>query len=251
MKFFDINLYIGTPVKPLFKPVTSAKDLTKMLNNLGIEKALVWHLTQYYYFPSEGNNILSKEIKGYKNLYGSFVILPPHTKEMDLGPKFFKSMKENNIKAIRVFPTRNHYELNKVVFGKFFDEISERRIPVLISMARENHNWSMIYGIMKDFPKLTCILCDMGSWDHTRMYLPLMETYENFYVETSLVCLHEGTLELIVKTYGPERILFGSGFPEIYFESSMLQIIHADIPESFKKKIAYENAVRLISRAEV
>lgn len=251
MKFFDINLYLGSPVKPVFKPVTVAKELDEMLDGLGVEKALVWHLTQYYYFPSEGNIILSKEIKGHKNLYGSFAVLPPQTREMDLGPKFFRSMKENNAKAVRVFPTMNHYQMSRLVFGKFFDELTERKIPVLLSQGREGHNWSVIYGMMKDFPKLTVVLCDIGSWDHTRMYLPLMENYENFHVETSLVSVHEGTLELIANTYGPERVLYGSGFPETYPESSMLQIMHADIPQSFKEKIAYENAAKLISRAEL
>ena len=46
--------------------------------------------------------------------------------------------------------------------------------------------------------------------------------------------------------YGSKRIVFGSNFPNYYPETTMLQIIHADITDDQKKDIACGNLERLV-----
>jgi len=46
--------------------------------------------------------------------------------------------------------------------------------------------------------------------------------------------------------YGPERMLFGSGFPDIPFFGGVLTLMHADIPDGAKEAIAGGNLRRLL-----
>lgn len=247
LDFFDANLFLGKPVKEVYKPVSSAEELLKQMDGFGIRKALVWHIAQYDYSPVEGNCLLSQLIAGNDRLFGCWTILPPQTREViDVG--FFKRMKQNRIFALRAFPDPHRFILNHVTFRNFLKEISKRRIPLLLSLEKPGVSWNTIYQLLEEFPRLTCILCDIGIWAVSRYTWPLLETYPNLSLETSLLSLEEGVVEETVERFGAERLIFGTGFPVRYPESSILPLLHSPISGSDKRKIAHTNLENLFSR---
>ena len=242
---YDVNLFIGCPsVKGTFTPVSSTSELLEELDEHNIKKALVWHIAQYHVSPVIGNELLSKAISESERLLGCWTILPPQTGEV-INESFFLDMKRNRIFALRAFPRSHNFLLNHTVFGDFLSEVSNRKVPLIFSLER-GIQWEDIYNLLKDFPRLTCILCDIGIWGVDRYTWPLLESYPNLYLETSLLSLEAGGIESVVKRFGAERLLFGSGFPQRYFEASILQLLHSDISDSDKEKIAYKNLERLI-----
>jgi len=250
LEFFDINLFLGRPMKAVFRPVSAAGELIRELDRAGIKKALVWHIAQRDYSAAEGNELLSREIKAEERLLGCWTILPPQSGEV-IEERFFEKMKDNRIAALRAFPDFHRYLLNRVTFGRFLEEICERRIPLILSLAREEVSWGAIYELMKEFPDLTCILSDLGVWGMDRYTWPLLERYPNAYLETSMLSQQADTLSSAVRRFGAGRFLFGSGFPERYPESAMLQLMHLEISESDKQKIAARNAENLLSEIEL
>ena len=53
-------------------------------------------------------------------------------------------------------------------------------------------------------------------------------------------------VEAFVDSYGPERLLYGSGFPEAYHGGMMLALRHAEISDDAKGEIAAGNLDRLL-----
>ncbi|MCM8788531.1 MAG: amidohydrolase [Candidatus Omnitrophica bacterium] len=250
MEFFDANSFIGRPNNGMFGSVSSADQLLKELEKQGISKAIVWHIFQYEGSPREGNRILAGQIKGKENLYGCWTILPPQTQEIITGD-FFKQMKENKIVCLNAFPDWHRFVMDAVAFGDFFDQISERSIPLFLTMGRSCISWDSLYRMMRDFPRLTCVLCDIGIWGVDRYTWPLLEKFENFYLESSQLSLEEGGVEATVKRFGSERIIFGTGFPVRYPKASILQLVHADISEQDKINIASKNLERILKKEKL
>jgi predicted TIM-barrel fold metal-dependent hydrolase len=56
-------------------------------------------------------------------------------------------------------------------------------------------------------------------------------------------------LEAAVKTLGAEKILFGSGFPCHSPHAAVLDVLHAEISDQDKEKIAAGNLEKLIEKA--
>jgi predicted TIM-barrel fold metal-dependent hydrolase len=249
LEFFDSNLFLGRPMKCRFEPVCTARALIEKMDAIGIREGLVWHVAQHDYSPVEGNELLNRAIKGQERLLGCWTILPPQTEEV-IRADFFEGMKKHRIAALRAFPDFHRFLLNRVTFGEFLDELSERRIPLLLSLGRAV-SWPAIYGLLDEFPYLTCILCDLGVWSMDRYTRPLLETYPNVYLETSMISLQAGSLKEGVERFGAGRFLFGSGFPERYPEGAMLQLLHADISDADKEKIAAKNAQGLFSSVKL
>lgn len=250
MKFIDSNIYLGRDVHGFYKSASSASEMLKIMDGLNIEKAVAWHITQHDYSPAEGNIALAKTISGSNRLLGCWTILPAQTEEV-IKKDFFEQMKKNRIVAIRVFPVQQRFILSKAVFGKVFNEMMKRNIPLMLSLRKDAVTWEMIYSLLKEYPELLCILCDIGIWGVDRYTFPLLENHRNVYLETSLLSLNEGSFDLVVKKYGAERLVFGSGFPERYPEAAMLDLIHANISETDKIKIAYKNMENIISRVKL
>ncbi|MCX6994055.1 MAG: amidohydrolase family protein [Kiritimatiellaeota bacterium] len=250
MDFFDANVFIGRPMKALPKPLRNSAELLAEMDRAGIEKALVWHIVAHDGTPEEGNELLGREISGQKRLCGCWTILPPQTGEV-IGRGFFRQMKSNRIFALRAFPHLHRFMLNRVTFGKFLDEVSERKIPLLLSVeTQRNVSWPEIHELLRDFPKLACIFCDVGDWSPNRYTWPLLDKYPNVCLETSGVSAVEGCLEDTVREFGAKRLVFGTALPEKYPDAAMLQLIHADIPDADKKKIASGNLKKIIERIE-
>ncbi len=245
LEFFDSNVFIGRPNNGLFGSLKNAEELISEMDRQKISKAIVWHIFQYEGSIVEGNRILAQEIAKHKRLYGCWTILPPQTEEV-ITKDFFKKMKENRIVALNAFPDWHRFILDSVGFGDFLSELSERKIPLFLTMGRTCISWDGLYRLMKEFPSLTCILCDIGIWGVDRYTWPLLEKFENFYLESSLLSLEEGGIEATVKRFGSKRIVFGTGFPVRYPKAAMLQLVHADISEDDKKNIASKNIERIL-----
>lgn len=245
LKFFDANVFIGRPHNGMYGAVSSAQHLIDEMDKQGISKAVVWHIFQYEGSPVEGNRILAEEISNVQRLYGCWTILPVQTREV-IKDNFFEKMKENRIVCLNAFPEWHRFVLDRVGFGDFLDELSERKIPLFLTMERSCITWEGLYKLLRDFPHLTCVLCDIGIWGVDRYTWPLLEKFENFYLESSRLSLEEGGIESTVKRFGAERIVFGTGFPVQYQKASILQLTHADISEQDKIKIASANLERIL-----
>lgn len=249
MEFFDINTYVGRPAKGICQPVTQADQLLAELAPVGVTGALLWHIAQCDASAVAGNELLCSVIDGQEQLLGCWTILPPQTAEV-IDDGFFDRMSDNRIVALRAFPDHHRYLLNRTVFSDFLDQLSERRIPLLLSLEK-GIAWPGVFQLLGEYPQLTCVLCDIGIWGVNRHTWPLLEKYPNVYVESSLLSLaHEG-FETTVARYGSERVLFGSNFPERCPEAAALALLHAGIDEKAKRKIAAENAQKLFAEVQL
>jgi len=249
MEFYDCNAYFGLPaVRPL-APVGTVGGLLEEMDRAGLSRALVWHIAQHDVAPQTGNAMLAAAIAPHERLWGCWTVLPNQAGEFPPPPELFSQMRLARIAALRVFPDSHKYLLNAVSMGDLLAAMSERRVPLLLSVAR-GISWGGVYDVMAEFPDLTCVICDHGCWGQDRLFRPLIERYPNVAVDTAQYLL-DGGIEAFVSDYGARRMLYGSGFPESYMGGMVMAIRHARIPLAAKALIAHGNLERLIREAEL
>jgi hypothetical protein len=249
MKFFDANVCVGLGTRETPGAVADAAALLAAMDGAGLDRALVWHLAQHDLSPPDGNRLLAEALAGCPRLVGTWALLPPQTGET-IVPGFFAAMDAAGVRALRAFPEPHRFLMRRAVFGGFLDEVSDRRIPLLVSLER-GFNWPAVYDLLEAYPRLTCVLCDVGIWGQDRNVWPLLEGFERVYAETSLVSLEAGGLEAGVRRFGAGRYLFGSAFPFRYPEAPIMDLLHADLPEEDKRAIAGGNLARLLAEVRL
>jgi uncharacterized protein len=245
LHFFDCNVFFGTPAGSSLVTVPTAESLLAEMDRAGIERALTWHIAQHDASPWLGNSFVAEATACHPRLTGCWTILPNQAREFPAPDRFIADMRAARIAALRVFPASHKYLLNGVAMGNWLDMMVQQRVPLFLSLRR-GIDWPAIYSLLAEFPRLTCVICDHGPWGADRLFRPLLERYENVYVELSQYML-DGGIESLVADYGPERVLFGSGFPESYMGGMMLALKHSQIGADAKQAIAAGNLERILA----
>jgi len=249
MEFFDCNASYGVFSVPPNKRADTVDDLVNEMKWCGIQRAMVRHAAMVDESPIVGNPLLVKQIKDYANLEPSWAILPPQTRELGTVDQLISSMGENGVKALWAYPSEHKYLLNDTTFGELFEEMIARGIPLFVQRSIGSgglQGWAVVESVLKDFPKLTMALVGHGSWGEDRYFRPMIERYENLYLDTSRYELDGGIADFC-GTYGPDRMLFGTNFPNTPMGGPMLTLMHADISDDEKEAVAGGNLRRILA----
>ncbi|MBN2392107.1 MAG: amidohydrolase family protein [Anaerolineae bacterium] len=249
MKFFDCNAFLGLPSLRPLALVATAEDLLAEMDRAGVEQALVWHIVQHDGAPRIGNQLLAEAIASHQRLVGCWTVLPNQAHEFPLPDELFSQMQAARIVALRVFPNTHKFLLNAVSMGALLEAMVAQRVPLFVSVKR-GMAWHDVYNLLAEFPDMVCVICDHGCWGEDRMFRPLLERYPNVYVDTAQYLL-DGGIEALVADYGPQRVLFGSGFPESYFGGMMMALKHAQVSDEAKALIAHGNLEHIITESMV
>jgi len=245
IKFFDCNCQIGRVGYPHLLDVSKVNRLLEEMARAGIEEALVYHSVARYGHPPLGNQLLLDEIKGHDNLHPVWVLLPHHTGEMEPPENLMIKMKNNGIKAARVFPGRTFhgFSLDEWCLGDLLSALESVKMPLFLDI--ETVSWEEIYNLLIKHPNLPLIISNC-SYRHNRYLYPLWDKFDHLYVETSWF-MGAGTIEDIVKRFGSKRILFGTNLLRYTGTAAVALITYADISHADKVAIASINLERILN----
>jgi len=250
MDFFDCNCFIGLPAGGILKPARTAADLLAAMDRAHIGRAVVWHVAQRDYAVVPGNHLLAREIAPHRDrLVGCWSILPNQAGELPPPDDFFSSMADAGVAVLRVFPSAHKFLLRPESFGPILEQATARRIPLFLSV-RDGIGWPGIYDLLEQFPELTAIIGNFGSWGTDRLFRPLLERYPNVHIDIADYRL-DGGIQGVVECYGPRRLLFGSGFPAGNHGGMMLALKHAEISDEAKRSIAAGNLERILQQVRL
>lgn len=247
LSFFDANTWIGRPACGGRRPPENAASLLAAMDRAGIARAVVWHIAQAELDPQTGNDLLARDIAPHDRLIGAWMLLPTQCGELGDLAGWLARAASARVRVFRVQPAAARFLLRAVAFGDVLAALQERRLPLMLPIRR-GLAWDAVYSLLSDFPHLTVILSDLDIWPSDRFFRPLIEQYPRVYVEISTY-LADGGIEAFVSRYGSERMLFGSGYPECYHGSAMLQLAHAEIADADKSAIASGNLERLLAES--
>jgi predicted TIM-barrel fold metal-dependent hydrolase len=251
--FFDCNVSFGVPPIPPLSQATTAEALLAEMDHCGIDEALVTCVAQRFESPLVGNELLIERVRDHPRLHPAWAILPPQTGEMPGPDQLVEQMRTNGVRALWAWPSQHKYLLDETTFGPLFEELVVRRIPLFFQLTDGGDTragWSKASALLREFPDLTLVAADQSVWGEDHYFRPLIERYPNFHVETSHYELANG-LRDFCRCYGADRLLFGTAYPKRYMGGAVLQLLHADVPQSAVQAIAGGNLLRLLQEVKL
>lgn len=249
LDFFDCNCFLGRTAVPNPGSFHSRNDLIEKMDEYGIAKALVYHSLARDHAPFEGNGVLHEEIDSEPRLEPIWVVMPHHTDEFPETEELLKLMKQKGVRATRIYPSaaKHNFSIKQYSAGPLFSALENVKIPIFVDI--DEIGWDNIDTILGEYPHLPIVICNIGYRGDRHLY-PLMQTYENLYVETSRFLSHLG-VEALCKKVGANRILFGTGMPVYTGAGATFYIEKLMIDENARQLIAYENLNNLLEGVEL
>ncbi len=242
LTYFDCNAQIGKYSVKHPEAFTTADELVKEMERVGVSEALVFHSMAKEYAPCVGNEMLLAEIE-CKPIHPCWVVLPHHTGEMPAPDELLSQMKARGVRALKAYPNAQGFTLADWCAGDLLDMIEANGIPLFLDM--DQTNWGQVAEILSSHPKLNLTLLRQ-SYRIDRFLYPLMEKYAGLRMEAATYQVASG-IEEVCKRFGAGRLLFGTGLPYTDAGPAIAQITYAEISDEEKRLIAEGNLRKLLA----
>ncbi len=121
------------------------------------------------------------------------------------------------LRGVKLHPDMQRFAMDDPRMRDFYAALEEKQVPVLFHCGDYRYNWShpaRLCRVMDAFPKLIVIAAHFGGWSVYDLALEYLRD-RSCYLDTSSAFSFTGTQrgKELIRTYGAERILFGSDFP--------------------------------------
>ncbi|MHB0874480.1 MAG: amidohydrolase family protein [Anaerolineae bacterium] len=256
MRLFDCSACYGTPDVPPLQYAETTAELLAEMDFCAVDEALVTCAAQRCDSPLVGNELVLEQTRGEPRLQPAWVLLPPQTEEQaPSADEFLAAMGRAGVRALWAFPGRDKYVLNATTFGPMFEDFIDRSVPLFLPLDEvvpgvSGHpafhlGWQQIDTLLAQFSRLTLVVVNPMVWGQDRYFRPLVERYPGIRLDIGAYEQGRG-LEDFCRKYGPERLLFGTHYPDVPMGGAVLNLMHADISQSDREAIGAGNLTRLL-----
>ncbi len=140
-------------------------------------------------------------------------------------------------------PSHDGWSLREWGSGPLMEALVDRQMPTYF--LERMIGLEALADLAGRYPKLPFILAEVG-YRSQRVLLPLLKACGNVHLSIGSNYTVHGGIEQIVRAVGPERLLFGSGFPQADPMMAVTQLMYADLSDEHKAMIGAGNLERMI-----
>ncbi|MEM3389594.1 MAG: amidohydrolase family protein [Thermoproteota archaeon] len=236
----DVNTVFGT--YPKRKTNVSLKNLLRMMDLNGVEKALTASLKGAFYSYEEGNEETLKACNTDKRLIPLATVDP---RRFVSGRVEIENLTRSGFKGIRLFKDIQGYPLDYSPVIEIIESMEGLGVPLLVPCNE--------YGCITLLSRLTAekdypVIVLGCTYSLLSEFIVSARRNRNLYVETRLLTSSDA-IEILVEKVGASRLIFGSGIPLEYFQASYRMVESAKIREEDKDMILGGNILRILKEA--
>jgi len=232
----DAHTHLGD--FPLFNVKLDAESMIKIMDEYGIEKAVVFSLP---------NELTLKAVKKYPERLIGFIWINPHQGEKAL-KQIDQAIVKWGFKGIKMHPLLDSYLPDQDVVHPVMERARKYRIPVLFHCGHPPWSLPWHFSSLADrFPDVTVILGHMGHGHivYINGAIDVAKKHDNIYLETSGMPMHSKIKEA-VKVLGADRVLYGSDMPFGHPAYEILKVRVSGISEEDLRLVLRENILRML-----
>jgi len=216
-------------------------EVLEALQAHGVTCALVTHSWAEEYDTGEGTARMAEVAREHPELM-TCAVLVPELAGVDLPNR----MAAWGARAVRLRPDKHSFCLAPTVCDGLLAQLEEMAIPVLLALAETG--WEELDRVLARHPGLRLVLEGVG-YRHARSLHPMLERHAGLRVSTASLVGHRA-LETVVADFGPDRLLFGTGFPETTPGPAVVRLLMAELDAEAKRAIGSANLLRLLGEKE-
>ena len=243
--------------------VTGLHQYATMMDNLGIEKAVImplndpWLMSMEFTVDAVHRNLYDMK-QQYTGSFYAFADIDTRNDPATSVQAIRRAIEEYHLDGIKIHPNNNGVTLDSDYYNEIFAYAQGNNIPVAIHCYPNSEDdfctAKHIVSIMEQYPKLTVIVSHMGAfqWEQllpTKAYADLSAILPAYVREYGIQKTNE-----ILRHFGPERLIFATDYPdsrilqpcEIY-ESYFTILDQMDFTQAEAERIAYENMSRILN----
>lgn len=235
----------------LEKGLTTQQIVAEM-DRAGIQTLMLsaWHRPGQWVFS---NDLIAEMVAEFPNRFVGVASVNLE-KPVEAVRELDRAVRELGFKALRVIPWLWKLPPNDKLYFPLYVKCIELDIPFCTQVGHTGPLMPSETGrpvpyldeVALIFPELKIVAGHIGHpW--TDEMIGVAWKHENVYIDTSAYLPRYYPPQLLhyLKTYGQDKVLFGSNFPQLSLEKCVGQVQDLGLSEEVKKKFLYQNALKV------
>lgn len=161
----------------------------------------------------------------------------------------YRHIKELGLKGVKLHPDFQKISLDDKRCEAVY-ELCRGELPLLLHTGDHRYDFSnpdRLIPVLRKYPDLTVIGAHFGGWSVWDEATEKLSSFPNFYVDcsSSLYSMSAEKAKRIIRTYGADKVLFGTDFPMWFYEDELERFFNLGLSQDETEKILYKNACKL------
>ncbi len=230
----------------------SAEQIVEAMDRAGIQRLLLsaWHRPGQWVIH---NDVVAEMVRQFPDRFAGVAAVNLE-KPLEAVRELERAVKELGFKALRVVPWLWNRPPNDKFYFPLYVKCIELDIPFCTQVGHTGPLLPSETGrpipyldeVALAFPELKIVAGHIGfPW--TDEMIGLAWKHENVYIDTSAYLPRYYPPQLVhyLKTYGQDKVLFGTNFPQLSLEKCVQQAEELGLPDEVRNKFFYHNACRV------
>jgi uncharacterized protein len=253
----DTNAYLGHFAFRRLRHNT-ADELLRLMDAKGIDRAVVSSAAAITYRNAQsGNEEVANEIRRHGDRLIGFAVINPFYAGWEDDLEICQG--EFGMKGLRVYPKWHNYSLTDARCREMIAAATERKMIVSIPSRVEDYrerSWladipdlplAELTGLAKAHSKARFLFVNGAGFTNTTLGHGDSGLPANYWIEISrLRALQENDIGQLLKSLGPNRVVFGTGMPFNAPDPALVKMEVLEAPEDVKEQIRWKNAAGLL-----
>jgi len=223
-------------------------DMISVENAAGISHQIVFTVATK---PSQVNSInqfIADEVNKHKECLTGLGTLHP---DSDTVIEDIDNLINLGLKGIKLHPDFQQFKIDDDKCFKIYEKC-QNNIPILMHTGDDRFDFSNpdhVIPVLEKYPDLTIIGAHFGGWSVWHEAVEKLSKYKNFYVDccSSMPWLTDDEIISIIRTYGADRVLFGTDYPMSEPSKDINHMLRLGLMDMEYEMIFHKNAERLFS----
>jgi predicted TIM-barrel fold metal-dependent hydrolase len=239
MPTMDFEAYLNTNAPAAAR----AAQLASLLANedaAGIEYAVVMPNPT----PRPDNRALHETAAGQRRVVPCCQVNPN-----DGEPAFAEirqAATEWGMRLLKIMPAIYHVQLSGALANKLLTTARELGMVVNIHSGGGISHPLGIGVLARRFPEVTILMDHMGYREWTSDAIEVARDNPNVYLGTTIAAVEPVTVERAVRELGPERVVYGSNWPNVYSDLAVEAIRRQKLGDETEQLVLGGNLARIL-----
>jgi uncharacterized protein len=247
-----IRLFKQSGATAILETGVTTEQIVEAMDSAGIEKLMLsaWHRPGQWVFH---NDEVAQMIQAYPDRFAGVAAVNLE-KPVEAVRELERAVKELGFKALRVIPWLWDRPPNDKLYFPLYVKCIELNIPFCTQVGHTGPLMPSETGrpipyldeVALIFPELKIVGGHIG-YPWTDEMVALAWKHENVFIDTSayLPRYYPPQLLQFMKTYGKEKVLFATNFPQLSLEKCVAQVYELQLPEEARDNFLFKNARRV------
>ena len=222
-------------------------SLLKIGQKAGIDRFVVQSVATTPHQVQSINKFISDEVSAFPDKLIGLGTMHPESDDLR---RDLEHIKDLGLHGVKLHADIQKFKIDDPRCFKIYELCEKENMPILMHTGDHRFDYSnpdRLIPVLNTFKNLTVIGAHLGGWSVWDEAVEKLSGYKNFYVDSSS-SLYELPIDRaveIIRTYGVEKVLFGSDFPVFSPDIELERFMALPLTDVERRMILGENVLKL------